>query len=540
MTHKLIFVTLLIMTGMTAIAAQPNSADSVYVNGRIYTADDDRAWSEAVAIKDGRFVAVGKNKGIKKLIGPKTRVEDLQGKMAMPGIHDSHSHLSKAGHFHLYACVIESATDIADLTARLTGCRSKIRPTSPWLEIDTYFQPANMAGFDKALLDRIFPDAAVVVVDNSRHNATANSMALALAGIDKDTPDLERGEIVRDPATGEPTGLLIDLASSLVRSKYDYSDDEQDAAARYTVETNSRYGITSVQDAGMMEPWLEAFLRLEQAGLLAQYVSSHLVWGSSVTGTGDETLFERREKYRTELMDADGAKVWLDGQPFPPFRTNMKLNDDGTIERAHLLVDEETLKRKVVEWDREGLRIKMHAAGEGSARLMLNMIEHVRKQNGASGIIHELTHAHDIAPQDQGRLAKLNVATDMSPGYGAIVGGFPGLDKMWEFRSLLAKGTLITAGSDFPLRSPNPFPALQVIVTKARQSIDLVSALDIFTRNGAKVIGRSEDLGSIETGKVANMIVLDQNLFDIALTEIGKTQVLKTVFRGKVVYTSDK
>jgi predicted amidohydrolase YtcJ len=536
----LLCLNLLAMTGMAVIAAQPDSVESVYRNGRIYTADDDRSWVEAVAINDGRFVAVGKNSDIDKLIGPETHVEDLKGEMVMPGIHDSHSHLSKSGHLFLFACLIESANDLAELTKKLTACRTKIRPTSPWLEIDTTFQPVDIPGFGKALLDRIFPDNAVVVVDNSRHNATVNSRALALAGIDKDTPDLERGEIVRDPETGEPTGLLIDLASSLVRSRYDYSDDEQDAAALFTVEMNSRYGITSVQDAGMMEPWLEAFLRLEQSGQLTQYVSSHLVWGSSVTGTGDESLFERRAKYRTELMDADGVKVWLDGQPFPPFRTNVRLNDDGTLERDHLLVNEEILKNKVVEWDRERLRIKMHAAGEGSVRLMLDMVENARKQNGDSGIIHEVTHAHSIAPQDYGRLAKLNVAADMSPGYGAIVGGFPGLEKFWEFRSLLANGALLTAGSDFPIRSQNVFPALQVIVTKEKQSIDLVSALDLVTRNGVKVIGRSKDLGSIEMGKVANMIVLSQNLFDIPKTEIGKTQVLKTVFQGRVVYSSGR
>jgi len=214
----------------------------------------------------------------------------------------------------------------------------------------------------------------------------------------------------------------------------------------------------------------------------------------------------------------------------------MRLNDDGTIEREHLLVNEEILKKKVVEWDKAGLRIKMHAAGEGSVRMMLDMIEYAREQNGDSGIIHEVTHAHSIAPQDYGRLAQLNVAADMSPGYGAIEGGFPGLEKFWEFRSLLANGALVTAGSDFPISSQNPFPALQVIVTKSGQSIDLVSALDLVTRNGVKVIGRSDDLGSIEVGKVANMIVLNQNLFDIAKSKIGETQVLKTVFRGEVVY----
>lgn len=536
----IMYLILLTLFGISAVAGPAGPADSVYVNGRIYTADDDRSWSEAVAIRDGRFIAVGKDEDIKRFIGSHTRIEDLEGKMAMPGIHDSHSHLSKSGHLFLYACVIESARDLAELTKKLTACRIKIRPSSPWLEIDTNFQPVDIPGFGKPLLDRIFPDNAIVVVDNSRHNATVNSMALALAGITKDTADPDKGEIVRDPLTGEPTGLLIDLASSLVRSKYNYTDEEQDAAALFTVETNSRYGITSVQDGGMMEPWLEAFLRLEQAGKLTQYVSSHLVWGSSVTGTGDESLFERRGKYRTELMDADGVKVWLDGQPFPPFRTNMRLNDDGTIERDHLLVDEEVLKKKVVEWDRAGLRIKMHAAGEGSVRLMLDTIEHARKQNGDSGIIHEVSHAHSIAPQDYHRLAALNVAADMSPGYGAIVGGFPGLEKFWEFRSLLENGALIAAGSDFPIRSQNFFPALQVIVTKEKQSIDLVSGLDLITRNGVKVIGRSKDLGSIETGKVANMIVLDRNLFDVAPTDIGKIQVLLTLFRGQVVYTSGK
>ena len=536
----IVYLVLLTVFGTSAVADPTDPADSVYVNGRIYTADDERSWSEAVAIRDGRFVAVGSNEDVKKFIGSRTHVEDLQSKMAMPGIHDSHSHLSKSGHLFLYACIIESANDLADLTKKLTACRKKIRPNSTWLEIDTNFQPYDIPGFGKSLLDRIFPDNAIVVVDNSRHNATVNSMAQSLAGINKDTADPEKGEIVRDPLTGEPTGLLIDLASSLVRSKYNYSDDEEDAAALFTVETNSRYGITSVQDGGMMEPWLEAFLRLEQAGKLTQYVSSHLVWGSSVTGTGDESLIERRGKYRTELMDADGVKVWLDGQPFPPFRTNMRLNDDGTIERAHLLVNEEVLKKKVVEWDKAGLRIKMHAAGEGSVRLMLDMIEHVRKENGDSGIFHEVSHAHSIAPEDYHRLAALNVAADMSPGYGAIVGGFPGLEKFWEFRSLLENGALIAAGSDFPIRTQNYFPALQVIVTKEKQSIDLVAALDLITRNGVKVIGRSKDLGSIETGKVANMIVLDQNLFEIPPTDIGKTQVLLTVFRGSPVYTSDK
>jgi hypothetical protein len=213
------------------------------------------------------------------------------------------------------------------------------------------------------------------------------------------------------------------------------------------------------------------------------------------------------------------------------------LKKDGSIDETNLLVSRGSLAENVATWDKDGFRIKMHVTGEGAVRVALDAFEQARKQNGKIQQIHELGHANKISLPDQVRLNQLNVAADMSPGWGGLSNpDNPQTADAWKFRTLLEAGALLTAGSDFPLFPQNPFPFLQNIITHEKEAISLRDALTIITRNGARVIGREDELGSIEEGKVANMIVLDQHLFEIYSSAIGKTRVLKTVFRGKTVY----
>jgi len=390
------------------------------------------------------------------------------------------------------------------------------------------------------LLNEVFPDTPVLIRDVTMHTRLVNARALEIAGIDRDTEPPEGGVIVKHPQTGEPTGVLAEVSAIwLVRAHIPpYPRELVKAALEELSLELLAAGLTSVQDSFSFDrDVIEMLGELDRAGKPIPYIQLHHGW-SPEGGPGrqaQEAQIADRAKYATPHISSNGIKLFLDGVPVPPVFTHVPIGADGKVDETNLLIPRDVLAQKITEWDRAGLRVKMHAAGDGAVRVGLDAIEAVRKANGESGIWHEIGHTSDVSATDLPRFAELNATAEMSPYFwspGSILGSTG-----YQFRSLHRHGALITVGSDYAVvESFNPFPPIQGIVERGDESLPVETALEFYTRNPAQVNSNLDKMGSIEAGKTANMIVLDRNILEIPGNEVGATQVLKTILDGKVVY----
>ena len=515
-------------------------ADAIYHNGKIHTLDEQRSRAEAVAIKEGRFLATGMDEEILKLAGATTEQHDLEGRMAMPGLHDAHFHLM----------VTLSALDCnpgyfkwEKLRETLEYCKTQQIEDYPWVVINGLELWHGAEGISNDIVNEVFPGTPVLIRDASGHNRIVNDKALELAGIDENTADPQGGEITRDPETGEPTGLLVELSAGFMAELQvpPYPAELVNQALEETLKELLSLGITSIQDAYVIDVALpESLADLDRQGFPMPYMLLHLGW---FYPEGDfrerlEATLRDRAQYATRHVSTEAVKVLLDGVPVPPKPTHVPILEDGTIDETNLLIPRDVLAQKFIEWDNAGLKIKMHTAGDGAARIGLDAIEATRDANGDSGLWHEIVHAGDVHPEDFPRFAPLRAVAEMSPYFWHLGGMMGGTG--YQFRSLYDTGALITTGSDnIILPSFNPFPPLQGIVERGEEALPIETALELFTRNGAISMNRLDDMGSIEAGKIANMIVLDRNLLEIPANEIGATKVLKTILDGKIVFEQD-
>lgn len=516
-------------------------ADTVYRNGRIYTVDAGRSWAQAVAIRDGRFVFVGSDAEVEEFIGPDTAVEDLGGRMAMPGIHDAHQHMVLAQARNIY-CQVSPEANIEQLIAGLRACPPEKRPDG-WIIADVY-RGDNFPGgrADRKFLDEAFPDTPVYIREWSYHHGLANSKALELARVDRKTADPEGGTVLRR-ADGEPTGELLAGATWLVTK---HLPELPDATVRKalldTAALCAQYGITSVQDAGVTDAMARQLRALDAEGAWHLRTLAHVFWGnpavSMMSIEQSEKLLSQRTQMRSPRVSLNAVKLLIDGSPLQPHHTDVQLDAHGHYDRSRLYTDPETIAAALTRFDGEGLHVKMHAVGTGANRVALDAISAMREVNGRSDLMPEIAHSLYFADDDLDRLAPLGVVAEMSPAIWQIKGPLTAsLAGAWPFRSLLERGVTMTIGSDWVvLPSPNLFPAIGGMLDHGDQSISVADALQIATINGARAAGWGAVAGSIEVGKMADMIVLDRNLFDVSPDQVAATRVLLTVFEGREIY----
>jgi predicted amidohydrolase YtcJ len=543
-------ISVLVLTIFTAFivltTAQAETADSVYFNGHIYTANDKQAWVEAAAIKDGVFVFVGDSKSARNFVGANTVKVDLQGKMVMPGIHDAHSHMLWGGLNKLFECRLPLGAAIDKLIDKLKACQQG-QAVSEWLIAGSVWSE-QLPGdkFHKSLLDKAFPDTPVYIVEGSQHNAFLNSRGLEIAGITEDTPKPAGGVIIKDEQ-GKLTGELVETATVLASKDFESAPESQRLEAlQWASQLFSRFGITSTQEASGNEEVLATFNKIDVENKLNQLVAAHIIWGSpKFAHTSNETmerLIDNRKQFISQHVKTDFVKMWIDGSPTPPYFTEGSIDlETKKVDFKNILIPPDALNKFVVQLDKMGIKVKMHVAGAGAAHVALDAVANARKANPQSKIIHELGHTNLLIPSDFPRMKALNVNGDMSPAiwhlYGPTLGNPP--LPAWQFRTLHENGVLMSIGTDWPVTdNPNIFPALQGLLDRGYESLDLDTGLKMMTINGAISLGWEKNLGSIEVGKIANLIVLDRNLFEVPKTQISGTIVLRTVFEGRVVHQS--
>ncbi|MFT5046562.1 MAG: putative amidohydrolase YtcJ [Porticoccaceae bacterium] len=544
------------------ISSVQDNSTTVYHNAKVYTVDVNDSWAEAVAVENGKITAVGSNADVLATAGENANKVDLQGRMVMPGIHDTHMHPSDAGISKTLECSFRS-NDLEKALITLKACIDNAKP-GEWVRggqwNEGYF--VNNPKAPKQILDEIAPNNPVFLMDWSVHHAWVNSAALEKFGINKDSQNAEGGSIQRDATTGEATGLLYDNeAYNKRRFLPAYSVSQETEALAWSINEVISYGITTIKDAIVTDSNMAAYQELFKNDRLPLRVKTNLSWKSAWATSHDaeKQLIKDHKNYQQSMIDTGFVKIMLDGVPMTytsvllkPYEANEVVGADHTSE---LMIPLDELKRDVIDLDKQGLSIKIHATGDGSARAALDAFEAARKANPDSNILHEVSHAEMIHADDVARFKELNVVAEMCP---TIWYPLPGLNwetwfgkdrlPIWQVKTLYDSGAIVSYGSDWPVvPTANPWPGIEAMVTRSdplveeinpefvEEAVDLKTALRIFTHNSAIANLVGDSSGSLEVGKDADFIVLDQAIFDVPITRVSDTNIILSVIAGNHV-----
>jgi len=535
-----------------------NYADIIFRNGAVYTMDVSRSWATAVAVRGGKIVFVGFDGGVDALKGQETRVIDLGGRMLMPSFQDAHIHPISAGREAL-AVDLNELSSIEEYVSAIKTY-ADANPDKAWIlgggwSMDV-FGPGARAS--KKLIDAVVADRPVYVTSSDGHTGWANSKALEKAGIDDDTQDPASGIIDRNPDTGEIFGSLQEGAMELLTAHLPPSTPEFDQQSlKYAVDLLNRYGITAITDAVVTQPDLDAYRALDDRGDLTLRVVASL-WWERTAGIEQIDNFKRlRDEYTRGNLNAGTVKILQDGvmENFTAVMSEPYFVDGDPT--GIPMVEPEFLKEAVTAIDAEGFQVHFHAIGDAGISQCLDAVEAAIHANGNAHRRHHISHLQAIHPDDLPRFRELDVVANFQPLWAyadeyitELTLPFIGEERgnwMYTIRSVVNAGGMIAFGSDWSVSTANPFPQIETAVTRTdaegddapfmpHETVDLATALAAFTINSAYVNGIDDVTGSIEVGKLADLIVLDRNLFDIPAKEISETKVLLTLFGGQPVY----
>ena len=525
--------------------------------------DGARTFATAIAVRDGRIVAVGDDAAVRDRVGPRTRVVELRGRSVTPGFGDAHIHPVSAG-------VGRSRCDLSgargpDAYLAIIAAYAAAHPDEAWIRGDGWSMADFPAGIPlRGDLDRIVPDRPVYLESRDGHTAWVNSKALELAGVAADTLDPEDGRIERD-ADGRPSGALQEGAADLVaRLLPADTPDELVAGLRLAQAELHGLGVTTWQDA-IVTPEREeiAYTTLARRGELTARVVGALWWDRARGGEQIEELVDRRARTAIDRYAPTSVKLMQDGvlengtgAVIEPY-----LGDDGrpTANRGLSMIDPVALKAHVTSLDALGFQPHFHAIGERAVREALDAIEAARRANGTSDTRPHIAHIQVIHPDDIGRFGALGAIANAQPYWACHEAQMDELTiprlgqerTAWQypFASLLASGATLAMGSDWAVSTADPLLEMEVAVTRVAdyhrgerppflpdERLDLMDALAGFTTGTAHVNHLEHEVGSIEIGKAADLVVLDRDLFDRGAGAIGEARVVATLIDGVAVH----
>jgi len=533
-------------------------ADLVFRNGAVYTVDAARSWAAAVAVRAGRIVYVGPDSLPPGLAGPHTETVDLRGGMLLPAFQDAHVHPISSG-VELGECNLDAVTTVRE-AAESIRAYAAAHPALGWIRGAgwqlTLFPSANPS---KALLDSLVPGRPVVLASADGHSAWVNSRALALAGIGRGTSDPPNGRIERDPRTGEPSGTLRESATDLIdRVVPPRSPAELAAGLGRAERLANSFGLTTLFSALTDEEELRAFADADRAGTLTVRVLAALTSEGEFGDTMLARLRAWRTRYATRLVRPTAVKLFQDG--VIEARTAALLapyldrhGDAGTPRR-----DQGDLDRMVAALDRAGFQIHIHAIGDRAIRMSLDALAHARSVNGDHDARHSIAHLQLVDPADIPRFRALGVVANFEPLWS---NGDEYLTKLaepalgpvrsrWQYpiASVVRTGAVVSGGSDWSVSSLDPLEAIETGITHREpgdttspvwnppERVDLPTMISLYTINAAWAHHLERETGSIEVGKLADLVVLDRNLFEVPASRIHEARVLRTLLGGKTVY----
>ena len=571
MNHRsvevLVTAVLLLLAAAASSASSP--ADLVFLDGGVYTVDAARGWAQALAVTGDRITYVGTDAGARAFIGPHTRVIELKSRMLLPGFQDSHVHPADESNS-------ASALDLHGIVRRevvFDRIRQYARahPEKPWILgrgwDEVAFLPSGHPS--KEMLDTIVPDRPAFLVNNSGHQAWANSRALAAARITAATPDPTNGRIERD-ARGEPTGSLQEQAQELVRRVVPPpTPTERVANLSHALAEMSRLGITALEDAAADADIQRAYQTLDQTHKLRQRV--HLCQLYRPTRDDDAQLRE----FETQRMALAGShlraacvKIFLDGVygSHGGFLLQPYSDEPQKFGKGKLFVERGRLERLVTRLDAAGFQVHMHSIGDGAVHAGLDAIEAARKANGFRDNRDTLAHLSLIADDDVARFRRLGVVANMTPLWSVDdpwetifaprLFGPERFRELYKTRTLLDSGVVLVWGSDWPVTGVSPLDGLETAIThrypggkdlngnedhawKPEERVSLEQALVAYTSASAYLLHDELSRGSLVPGKMADLVVLDHDLFETPPLQIHSVQVDMTIVGGEVIFERD-
>lgn len=546
-----------------------SSADLILSNGKIYTQNKTSAWAQAVAVKDGKIIYVGDDEGALALAGPATKKRDLDGAMLMPGLNDAHVHPTTGAVKELFECNFPFSADPAQVSAAIKACVEK-SGDQLWIrggQWSSDFFIDHTIVSPREFLDRVSANKAVVLVDDAYHNVWFNTLGLKTLGLFHENASIAGGTVAKNKVDGLPNGIVIE-AFGFIKNNLHWSRQQYQQAAAHAIKAANRHGITGIKGTAMTGPEIQGYQDYAMQHGPSLYMATALMtpYGHREKPLDIMPLIKLRKQYLGSHVDANFAKIFMDGVPTAA-RTAAMLSPyvpakpGDNYNRGFLHVDPEILKQDVIALDKAGFTVKIHTAGDRSVRVALDAIAAARQHNGDSGLRHELAHAGFIDAADMPRFKQLNAVADLSPYIwnpspimDSVIGalGRARGEHYWPIKSLLESNTAVLAGSDWPaaVASINPWPGIESMVSRRdpngvypgalwpEQAITVQQALRIFTLDSARALRKSAQTGSIEVGKSADMILLNQNVFEVPVTAISETLVLSTWFAGRQVYSA--
>jgi predicted amidohydrolase YtcJ len=534
----------------------PRRADVLFVGGHIYT---PTGWHSTMAVRGRRIVAIGKRVKARQVM-------DLKGRTVLPGLYDMHIHPVLQANGGEGGCRIPQDAGPQKLLELVAACVKAAKP-GEWIG-GGQWQASLLAGtpITAATLDAVSPDNPVMLFDVSGHSVWANSRALALAGIGPDTPNPEGGIIERD-AAGKPTGVLRETAGRMLTAKI--PPQALDKTERYLaghLTMLAGLGIVGYVEAMAYRDDLKVYAALADKGLLKHRVQACIAFSESGKPNPEfERTLADRKQFARATFNTDCVKVFADGVPTES-HTGAMLDDyqagqPNAPAKGLLLFDPAAMAANVTQWDKQGVTVMFHAAGDRAVRAALDAVAAARKANDMGGPIHQVGHSTFVDPADMPRFKALNTAVEFSPylwdpqpindDITAAVGN-PRMDRVWPIREGLAAGALVIAGTDLAVvPSPNPWIGIETAVTRRNpggstrsfglnEAITLPQAITMFTIAAARRMGMGDMAGSLEVGKLADFIVLDRDPFAIPVTQIHQTRVQETWIGGQQVFKLPK
>jgi predicted amidohydrolase YtcJ len=544
------------------IAAAQNeskpAADLIVRDAKIWTVDKATPTAQAVAVLGERIVAVGSDADVDAWRGPKTRVVDAGGKLLLPGFDDAHVHFVSGG-AQLDSVQLTNATS-AEEFARRIGDRAKITPKGEWILggdwDETKWNPPQLP--TRELIDRVAPDTPVFVMRYDGHMGVGNSLALRLAGITGKTPELPGGTIVKD-AQGNPTGALKDAAMDYMNKVIPPTSHEQRVrAVKRALLHAAAVGVTSVQN---MNPDYESIAvyseMLDRGELTARIYAAPLI----TQGADDQAKIGIRRAFGGPWLRIGAVKGFADGSLGS--RTAYFF-DDYTDQPGYigLLSDEmhpiSLMRERMMTADKAGLQICTHAIGDQAISIVLDLYSELVKADGPRDRRFRIEHAQHMAAKDFDRFAQLGVIASVQPYHAIDDGrwaepriGHDRASRTYAFRTFLNHGVRLAFGTDWDVAPLNPMMGIYAAVTRAtldgkhpngwfrEQKLTVAEAVEAYTMGSAYAEFQEKEKGSITAGKLADMVILSDDIFSIDPAKIRDVKVLKTFVGGKMVWDAD-
>lgn len=546
----------LLLAGV-ALGAEP-AADLILRGGRVYTVNPAQPWAEAVALRGDRIVAVGSNADVDRLAGDRTVVIDLGGKLVLPGFNDTHIHFLE-GSLALDQVSLDSAKSLAEMQERVRAY-ALARPEQAWIAgrgwIYEYVDGGRLP--TRADLDTVVSDRPVYLEAYDGHTAWVNTKALEVAKVNGASVPDGYGEIVKDHRTGLPTGVLKEGAAMEMvhRAIPKPTRAHQRAALRLGLAEARRNGICSIQNASGTLEELDLYQSLLDANELTVRVYFAITVDKQTSPQDLDLVAAASSRFRGPWIKAGAVKIFMDGviESHTAGMLDPYSDDPSTSGSPEYTASE--IDRLVSDLDRRGFQIFTHAIGDRSVRMVLDAYARAASTNPSHPRRHRIEHIETISAQDIPRFAGLGVVASMQPyhaspditGIWARNAGEARLQRAFAWQSIRAAGAHMGHGSDWPVVTLNPLVGLHAAITREDlegkpeggwvplQRLSLEQAILGYTRDAAYASFDDDAKGSIEPGKLADLVVLADDIFEISPRKIGATAVRMTIAGGRIVY----